>query len=107
MVFLGLMGVASLIEYIPRYLALAYLMLSLVTFLVYWFDKSKAKRNVWRTPESTLHLLALFGGWPGAAIAQQMLRHKTQKKGFRAVFWLTIITNCGVLAWLLWSNVLI
>ena len=101
------MGIASRLEYIPIYIALIYFTLSLVTLIVYWVDKSKAKRNVWRTPESTLHFLALFGGWPGAAIGQHIFRHKTQKKGFRLVFWLTIVINCGVIAWLLWSKVLI
>jgi len=37
-------------------------------------DKSAAQRNAWRTPEGTLHMLSLVGGWPGAMIAQQILR---------------------------------
>lgn len=32
-----------------------------------------------RTQESTLHGLSLLGGWPGALIAQQVLRHKSKK----------------------------
>ena len=32
-------------------------------------------------------------GWPGALLAQQVLRHKTSKTSFIAVFWLTILVN--------------
>lgn len=99
--FLGLLVVASIVGYIPINLVLVYFGVSVITFAFYANDKSKAKQGVWRTPESTLHLLALVGGWPGAAIAQQTLRHKSQKKEFRFMFWLTVIANLGVLAWLM------
>lgn len=56
--------------------------------------------GAWRTPESTLHWLAIAGGWPGALIAQQALRHKSRKQSFRAAFWFTVIINCGILAWM-------
>ncbi|MCD0458853.1 DUF1294 domain-containing protein [Roseiconus lacunae] len=65
--------------------------LSSVTFLVYWVDKRRAQSDRWRTSEKTLHLLALFGGWPGAWIAQQKLRHKTQKRRFRIVYYATVV----------------
>jgi uncharacterized membrane protein YsdA (DUF1294 family) len=38
----------------------------------------------------------LVGGWPGAIVAQQMLRHKTSKVSFRVAFWLTVLVNVGV-----------
>ena len=100
-VFLCLLMAAFMMNYIPQNLLLGYLGLSLVTFIAYAFDKSKAQRNEWRTQESTLHLFAVIGGWPGAAIAQQTLRHKSQKREFRITFWFTVILNCLGLAWLL------
>ena len=78
----------------------AYLAACLATFVVYAVDKSAAKNNARRTPENTLHMLALAGGWPGALVAQQALRHKSKKQSFRAVFGLTVIVNCGALLWL-------
>lgn len=71
---------------------------------MYALDKSAAKAGSFRTQESTLHLLALVGGWPGAMIAQQTLRHKTKKQSFRAVFWMTVLLNCGAFAWLFTLN---
>ena len=37
--------------------------------------------------------MALAGGWPGALLAQQWLRHKSAKREFRAVFWATLVLN--------------
>lgn len=67
--------------------------LSLACFLAYARDKSAARNGRWRTSEGTLHGLALAGGWPGALLAQQLLRHKSRKRGFRAVFWVTVVLN--------------
>lgn len=70
-----------------------YLGLSALTFGVYRYDKAASVKDKRRTTESTLHLLALLGGWPGALIAQQYLRHKSTKLEFRRVFWVTALLN--------------
>ena len=99
-VFLSTVGAATYFTLIPMPLGMAYLVLSLLTFVIYAIDKSKAKRGVWRIPEKTLHLLSLVGGWPGALLAQQLLRHKSSKTRFRIVFWLTLCLNLAVIGWL-------
>lgn len=71
---------------------------SFVTFIVYGIDKSSAKRNTWRVSETTLHFLSLLGGWPGALLGQKAFRHKTKKRGFRLVFWLTVMVNMIVIS---------
>lgn len=77
----------------PPVLAAVYISVSAFTFLAYAFDKSAAQRQAWRTPEGTLHALSLVGGWPGALLAQQYLRHKSSKAEFRSVFWGTVVLN--------------
>jgi len=77
----------------PIWLALIYVGVSLVTYLAYSSDKTAARRGRWRIAEGTLHALSLAGGWPGALIAQQFLRHKSAKTEFRAVFWCTVVMN--------------
>ena len=67
---------------------------SIITYGVYARDKTAAQNADRRTPESTLHLLSLVGGWPGALIAQVLLRHKTRKPSFLIGYWFTVIVNC-------------
>jgi uncharacterized membrane protein YsdA (DUF1294 family) len=74
---------------------------SVAAFAAYAWDKSAAQRGGWRLSERTLHFLALIGGWPGALLAQQVLRHKSRKQPFRIVFWFTVALNCGALVWFL------
>ena len=78
-----------------------YLAASALSFLLYNADKTAAQIGSHRIAEYKLHLLALIGGWPGAMMAQQMLRHKSAKTSFRRVFWTTVAANCAVLVWLL------
>lgn len=73
------------------------LLMSMVTFIAYGLDKSASRRGSWRTSEATLHLLALVGGWPGAWMAQRLLRHKTRKAEFQAVFWTTVVLNMALM----------
>jgi uncharacterized membrane protein YsdA (DUF1294 family) len=82
----------------PTMILALYLVASAITFVAYAIDKRAARKGSWRTKEKTLHLLALIGGWPGALLAQKLLRHKTAKQPFRGVFWLTVVLNCGALA---------
>ncbi len=78
----------------------AYLGLSLFTYLMYAWDKKAALAGAWRTPENTLHLLSLAGGWPGALLAQFQLRHKSRKQPFKAILWVTVFLNIGGYVWL-------
>lgn len=44
---------------------LAYGVVSVLVFFLYWSDKRKARADRWRTPEKLLHALEMAGGWPG------------------------------------------
>ena len=90
-VFTGKLPIAVLVFYLAA---------SAVAFAAYAVDKSAARRGASRTRESTLHLLGVIGGWPGALVAQQVLRHKSQKRSFKAMFWLTAVLNSAALVWL-------
>jgi uncharacterized membrane protein YsdA (DUF1294 family)/cold shock CspA family protein len=92
--FLVFIAICILFDRVSFWVFALYLAMSLITFVFYDFDKSAAQKGEWRTPESTLHLLALFCGWPGALVAQHKLRHKSKKKSFRKVFWGTVALNC-------------
>ena len=79
---------------LPHWLWGMYLAMSLASFIVYFGDKRAAvKGDQWRVPERTLHLLALACGWPGALLAQNMLKHKHSKREFLRWFWLSVVLN--------------
>ncbi|GAB3094295.1 DUF1294 domain-containing protein [Aestuariicella hydrocarbonica] len=99
--FLLVLAGAHLQQRLPVEILLFYVSISLVTFIAYLRDKLAAQKNQWRIQESSLHLFALIGGWPGAAFAQQILRHKSRKTAFRFTFWVTVILNSSALFWLL------
>lgn len=71
--------------------------MSIVALGFYLYDKGAAARGQQRTPENTLHLIALLGGWPGALIGQGLFRHKTSKTSFQIVFWTTVVLNVAAI----------
>lgn len=99
--FLGFVTLGVFAGKLPFALLGVYVVMSILAFSAYAADKSAARKNAWRTSESTLHMLGLVGGWPGALVAQQVLRHKSKKTSFRIVFWATVLINCGILLWFL------
>ncbi|MCG2576578.1 DUF1294 domain-containing protein [Dechloromonas sp. XY25] len=99
--FIAFLIAAALAGKLPLPVLGLYAGASGVAFIAYWMDKSAARAGRWRTPESTLHLLSLIGGWPGALLAQRRLRHKSAKLSFQIAFWATALLNCGALGLLL------
>ena len=76
------------------------LIISLMNVLSYWLyvqDKQAAQANERRVAENTLHLVAFLGGWPAAHLAQQRLRHKTQKQPFRNTYFAMIGLNIALI----------
>lgn len=99
--FLMFVAAAVALGKMPLTVAAFYMAASVVTFIAYAIDKSAAQNDRWRTQESTLHMLALACGWPGALAAQCMLRHKSKKPSFLSMFWVTVALNFAALLWLL------
>lgn len=81
-------------------IAAIYLCMSAITFIAFALDKRAARRNAWRTPEATLHVLELLGGWPGALLAQRVIRHKSSKTSYRVTLWCIIALH--IIGWCAW-----
>jgi uncharacterized membrane protein YsdA (DUF1294 family)/cold shock CspA family protein len=99
--FFSFIGASVFVGKLPLLVLAIYLVSSLLAYAAYARDKSAAREGRRRTRESDLHLLALIGGWPGALLAQQTMRHKSKKEAFRNVFWLTVAANCAALVLIL------
>lgn len=85
-----------MIDQAVQWPVLFYACVSLVCFTAYALDKRAARTGRRRTPERTLLLLGLAGGWPGAFVAQRWLRHKSSKRAFQMKFWLTVVLHIAV-----------
>lgn len=88
---LALAAVGSLFTSRPFIMWL--LLVNLLTLVIYGADKLSAHKAWRRVPESTLLVFGVVGGWPGAMVAQQVFRHKTQKQPFKTWFFISVILS--------------
>lgn len=77
-----------------------YLIVNLMSLILFWWDKRAARLGNWRVPESKLLLFALLGGFVGAFLGQSLFRHKTQKQPFKLLLWLAAIVHIAIMYWL-------
>lgn len=91
--FLVVFVLTALVWRVPAWVAGWYLVVSAACFFAYAIDKSAAIAGRRRISEDILIFMGLVGGWPGAIIAQQVLRHKSIKAEFRSSFWGSVVVN--------------
>jgi uncharacterized membrane protein YsdA (DUF1294 family) len=65
--------------------------ISLITFVIFGIDKSKAKNNKERIKEKTLLFYTAFGGALGAFIGRILFRHKTDKIYFSMTIYFSLL----------------
>lgn len=82
------------------YLWLIVVVMSIIAFFTMRYDKNQAKKGGWRVSESTLWLLALLGGGPGAYAGMQAFRHKTKHTQFRIGFFVLAFLDFFLLLYL-------
>ena len=63
-------------------LLLYLLIINALGLLIMLADKEKAKKHLWRIPESTLLTVAALGGSIGCYAGMQLFHHKTRKPKF-------------------------
>lgn len=93
LVFAAVVAGAIELWALPPLVTAVYAVGSIVCFAMYAVDKAAARAGRWRTSENLLLLLGLACGWPGAVVAQAVLRHKSNKPSFKARFWFTVVAN--------------
>lgn len=60
-------------------LLIYFISLNILGLFLMGLDKYKAKKQLWRIPESTLFIIAIIGGSIGAIIGMYAFRHKTRR----------------------------
>ncbi|QNN24677.1 DUF1294 domain-containing protein [Planctomycetales bacterium ZRK34] len=74
----------------------AVLVLSFFGMIMIVYDKRQARLDRWRTPEATLHMIELLGGFPGVMLARRLFKHKTRKLSYRIIAALMAIVHVAV-----------
>lgn len=77
-----------------------FLAMSLIAYILYVADKSRARKGQWRIRERTLLLLGFLGGAPGALAAMKTFRHKTKHNSFWIVNTLGLIWQLALSCYL-------
>ena len=83
---------------------LAALLVNIVAFAAYGIDKRKAQKGRWRIPESTLLLLAFFGGAIGALMGMRVFHHKTKHWKFKILVPLFLVLQLALIVWLIYRS---
>lgn len=65
-----------------KYLPLYFIIINVVTFIIYCLDKYLAKKHLWRVPERVLFFFSLLGGFVGSILGMVVFHHKTKKVYF-------------------------
>jgi len=96
----------QLIDFIHRFglielFLIFFVLINLLTFLLYFIDKRRAIKNKHRISERTLLLFTIFLGGIGAVVGMYLLKHKTRKIKFKITACLGLIITASVLVVLL------
>ena len=87
----------------PANLATAFVAMNFLAFAAFGIDKAKAEAGRRRIAESTLLMLALLGGSPGAYAGRAAFRHKTRKQPFcrelHTIAVLQVLVLGGAVGW--------
>ena len=76
-----------------KFIIIYIISINLITFLLMYIDKKKAKKGKWRIKESTLFTLVLLGGGIGGICGMYVFRHKNKKARFVFGFPAILITE--------------
>jgi uncharacterized membrane protein YsdA (DUF1294 family) len=75
--------------------------ISVITFILYGYDKNQSRTGGQRVPEAALHWLALLGGFSGGWAGRSVFHHRTQKGFFVFVLAISTALHLSLVFWLL------
>lgn len=80
-------------------MAVYFICINIITFIIYGIDKRRARQHRWRISEATLILLAMLGGSVGALTGMRCFRHKTRHWKF--TIGIPVILGIQILLWVI------
>lgn len=82
-----------------KYILMYFVIINLITFIVFALDKICAIKKKWRYKEISLLGMCFVGGAIGGFLAMHLFRHKTKKKLFVIGVQLIIIIHLVIIMW--------
>jgi uncharacterized membrane protein YsdA (DUF1294 family) len=76
-----------------KYILIYFVLINLISFILFFLDKEKAKKDKWRIQERTLHTASFMGGVLGSIAAMKLFHHKTRKKAFIVITFIALLFN--------------
>lgn len=76
-----------------KYLLIYVVIINILTYGVFGWDKYKAKKGAWRISEKSLLILCAVGGASGGLIAMNAFKHKRKKILFKVLVPLFLIIH--------------
>lgn len=93
-----------LINYIGiKNILLYFLIINIVGIFAMGIDKYKAKKDLWRIPESTLMMICLLGGGIGTILGMYKFRHKTKKLKFSVGMPTILISEIALIIYIIYK----
>lgn len=78
-----------------------YLAVNVITYIIWGYDKLRAKLQQWRIPENTLYALIILGGGAGALLGMIVFRHKTRKLKFKLISVVSVLVHIAIFFYIL------
>lgn len=75
---------------------LYYVLINVITFFIWGYDKFRASLHQWRVPEKTLYTIMIMGGGLGALLGITIFRHKTRKPQFKIIAIISIVVHAFI-----------
>lgn len=82
------------------------IIINIIAFALFWIDKIKAKRNLWRIPEKVLLGFGFIGGALGGILAMGIFRHKTKKPKFIITMPVFLIIHLAAIAFCIYKGII-
>ncbi len=74
--------------------------INIATFIIFGFDKAASSGALMRVPERVIYIAALCGATPAVLIGQKVFRHKTVKTSFQLIFWIIVVAQVAIIAFM-------
>lgn len=81
-----------------------FIVISILSVILTFSDKKRARKGKWRIPEHTLFAAAILGGAIAMYITMRKINHKTRHKRFMIGLPVIIILQAALIGCLLYFN---